>query len=87
MARGGAERIRQYLCRQVDLARRSGDETIVFRSGDVHDALGLENRLPNVCQVLKGAKFRREAGVEMWRHLNSPPSGQGANLVLEFRIL
>ena len=85
--KGDAARIRRYLCQQVQLARRKGDKTITFRSGDVHDALGLVNRLPNVCQVLNGAKFHEAAVVEILRYLERPPSGQGANLVIEFRIL
>lgn len=87
MARGDAERIRHHLCGQVELARRRGDKTIAFRSGDVHDELGLMNRLPNVCQVLNGNKFQDAARVEVLRYLECPPSGQGANLVVEFRIL
>ena len=54
LSKGDAQRIRLYLGDQVDLAREKGDRTVVFRAGDVHTALGLENRMPNVCQVLKG---------------------------------
>ena len=87
MAKGDAERIRSYLIDQVKSARLRGDETITFRSGTVHDALGLVSRMPNVCQVLEGQKFREEAGVRIERHIGSPPSGQGANLKIEFHIL
>ena len=87
LARGDAARIRRYLCQHVELARRRSDKTVTFRSGDVHDELGLVNRLPNVCQVLNGEKFRCAATVEILRYLESPPSGQGANLVIEFRVL
>ena len=41
----------------------------------------------NVCQVLEGEKFHAMAGVEFVRYLDRPPSGQGANLVIEFRVL
>ena len=87
MARGDAWRIRSYLFDQVTLARGRGDKTITFRSGDVHKALGLVNRLPNVSQVLKGSKFLEEAGVAIAGYIKCPPSGQGANLIIEFRIL
>ena len=87
MAKGDAERIRQYLCSQVDSARARGDRTLAFRAGDVHKAIGLENRMPNVCQVLRGRLFRETCRVEFVRLICSPPSGQGANLVIEFRIL
>ena len=47
----------------------------------------MANALPNVCQVLEGEKFHSKAGVELVRYLKRPPSGQGANLSIQFRIL
>ena len=44
------------------------------------------NSHPNVCQVLEGEKFHAMAGVEFVRYLDRPPSVQGANLVIEFRV-
>ena len=64
-----------------------GIGTLAFRAGEVHKALGMENRLPNVCQVLKGRLFREFCRVEIVRYISAPPSGNGANLVIEFRIL
>jgi hypothetical protein len=87
LAKGDAERIRRYLCGQVDLARKRGGKTLVFRAGDVHKALGFENRMPNVCQALKGPLFRKACRVEIVQFIYSPPSKQGANLEVEFRIL
>ena len=87
MATGDAGRIRSYLIDQVKPARLTGDKTITFRAGDVHDALGMVSRMPNVCQVLKSQKFHEAAGVRIARYIASPPSGQGANLIIEFRIL
>ena len=87
MARGDAERIRLYLCGQVDSARRRGDKTITFRAGDIHKALGFANRMPNVCQVLKSTLFHEVCRVDPLRRIYSPPSGQGARLEIEFRIL
>ena len=87
MARGDARRIRLYLCGLVELARGRGDKTITLRSGDIHEALRLVKRLPNVCQVLKGPKFREETRVDLVRYIECPPSCQGANLIIEFRIL
>lgn len=87
MAEGDAERIRLYLCDQVDLARSRGDKTLAFRAGDVHKALGFENRMPNVCQVLKSTQFHEACRVGTVRRICSPPSGQGASLEIEFRTL
>ena len=84
---GDAQRIRRYLRDQVALARGRGDETVTFRAGDVHKALGLVSRMPNVCQVLEGKKFHEEANVELVSYIQRPRLGRGANLVIEFRIL
>ena len=67
--------------------RQAGQLTVTFRAGDVHEALGLVRAHPNVCQVLEGKKFHSMAGVELARYVDRPPSGQGANLKIEFRIL
>ena len=87
MPRGDARRIRNYLCQQVDAARQADATIVTFRAGDVHDNLGLRNRHPNVSQVLEGGLFRRQADVEFVRYVYRPPSGQGANLEIEFRLL
>lgn len=87
LAKGYAPRIRRYLCGRVDSARERGDKTVRFRAGDVHKAVGLENQLPNVCQVLKGRLFREMCRVDIVRVISSPPSGRGANLIIEFHIL
>ncbi len=82
MPEGDAQRIRRYLCEKVASARERGDETIIFCSGDVHKALDLTAAMRNVCQVLKGRMFHEEAGVERVRTIKSPPSGEGATLII-----
>lgn len=87
MAKGDAERIRDYLCREVERARSSGEERVKFRSGDLAKAIGIENRFPNVCQVMRGEKFLTQCRVETARVIEEPPQRNGANLVIEYRIL
>ena len=87
MPTGDADRIRRYLLRRVEEARRAGTSELTFRAGDVHKALGMMSSHANVCQVLEGEKFHAIAGVEFVRYIDRPPSGQGANLVIEFRVL
>ena len=87
MPAGDANRIRRYLCHRINEARLAGEKRVLFRAGDVHRALGLANAYPNVCQVLQGEKFHLQAGVEIAHYVHRPPSGQGASLAIEFRIL
>ena len=87
MPTGDADRIRRYLCHSVDAARQAGETRVTFRAGDVHSTLGMEHAHANVCQVLKGRKFHSLASVEFVRYVDRPPSGQGGNLTIEFRVL
>ena len=87
MPTGDANRIRRYLLRRVEEARRAGTTELTLRAGDVHRDLGMANSHANVCQVLEGEKFHAMAGVEFVSYVDRPPSGQGANLVIEFRVL
>ena len=87
MPTGDANRIRRYLLQRVEEARSAGTTELTLRAGDVHSALGMMNSHASVCQVLQGEKFHAMAGVELVRHLVRPQTGQGANLVIEFRVL
>ena len=87
MPPGDADRIRRYLCQRVEEARLAGKTRVTFRAGDVHGALGLVHAHPNVCQVLEGKEFHSLATVEFVRYVYRPPSGRGANLTIEFRVL
>ena len=88
MPAGDADRVRQYLFQRVEEARMAGASSITFRAGDVHDALGLSNAVPNVCQVLENeGKFHRPAGLQFLKYVYRPPSGLGRRLEIEFRIL
>ena len=87
MAIGDADLIHPYLIEQVKSARLRGERTITFRAGDIHKALGLVNVYPIVCQALESQKFHEAAGVRIARYIKRPPSGRGANLIIEFRIL
>lgn len=80
-----AERIRQHLiAHYVDPARKRNDVAVTIRAGDVHKELGLSSQLPNVCQVIKGEKFRAATGLGKPEILSGPASGRGGNMVYRF---
>ena len=87
MPPGDADRIRRYLYQRVEEARQAGKTRVTFRAGDIHRALGMVHSHPNVCQVLEGKEFHSLATVEFVRNVYRPPSGQGANLTIEFQVL
>jgi hypothetical protein len=61
-----ADQIRQYVIEElIDPARQAGKGELTVRSGDVHKAMGLDNRMPAVCGALDAVKFYDEAGVRL----------------------
>jgi len=85
-ASSSAERIRSFVAREyVQPARRKGERRVKVVAGDVHRALQLKNRVPNVCQVLDSKKFRDENGLEIEEKLG-PPSGMGTRMIYVYRL-
>ena len=82
-----ADEIRQYaLEHYIEPARNAGERRVVVRAMDVHNALGLNGRYPNVCQALDGSKFHRQAGVKIVDY-KGPPSRRGPSAEFVFSIL
>jgi 5-methylcytosine-specific restriction protein B len=72
-----ADEIREHVRNElISPARRSGRSQITIRAGDVHRAMGLQNRMPAVCGALDAAKFYDEAGVTL---VTRSGPHQGAN--------
>jgi hypothetical protein len=69
-----ADEIRQFVLKSYIIpARKRGAKTVAVKAGDVHNRMDLSDRLPNVCQALKGKKFQKLAGV-------GEPTRQGPRL-------
>lgn len=59
-----AERIRDHVIQKyIEPARKSGRNTVKVTAKDVHTALGLNSRYPNVCNALDGDKFKARARI------------------------
>jgi len=63
-----ADSIRRHVMRRYILPGREREVAeITIRAGSVCDAMGLGQRIPNVCQVLGGRKLQAEAGLRLIR--------------------
>ena len=63
-----ADAIRQHIIRWYILpSRKRKVPEITIRAGTVHVEMGLDQRIPNVCQVLGGRKLQKEAGIRLIR--------------------
>ena len=53
-------------------ARDEGKTKVVVVSGDVHSGMGLKNRLPAVCNALRGEKFQEEYNIQLIQEVRLP---------------
>jgi|ERR1035441_5243722 hypothetical protein len=82
-----AQGIRSFVYKEyIEPARRKGELRIKVVAGDVHRALKLKNRVPNVCQVLDSRKFCEENRLEI-EEKSGPPSGMGTRMVYVYRLV
>ena len=79
-----ADRIRLHvITRHIAPARNAGETVVKVTSGDVHREMGLQDRMPAVCEALDAQVFLDMAGVAV-EERSGPP--QGAEAAFEFRI-
>jgi hypothetical protein len=82
-----ADAIRSYAAKEyVQSARRRGLNRIQIRVGDVHRALKLKNRVPNVSSALRSRIFLEKNNLEIEEE-SGPPSGMGTRTTFTYRIL
>jgi len=65
-----AHAVKEY----VAVARRRGEKLVRIVAGDVHRALKLKNRVPNVCNALKSRIFLDQNHLAI-EDVSGPPSG------------
>lgn len=65
--------------RYIEPARRRGERQVTIVAGDVHRELGLQNRVPLVCNALKSRQLETECGVRVI-NVAGPPSGQSTTV-------
>ena len=58
MDKGAADEIREFARSHIiDPARRRGEIVVRIRAGDVHNQMGLRQRIPAVCSAIGSRKF------------------------------
>ncbi len=82
-----ADAIRSYAEKEyVQAARRKGLSRIRIKVGDVHRALKLENRVPNVSSALRSRIFLQKNNLEI-EEVSGPPSKMGTRTTFTYRLL
>jgi hypothetical protein len=71
--------VERELRRQLAHAQQSGLGLVDIRAGELHRDVKGEDRMPLVCHVMRTLMVSPEV-------LSGPPSGQGASLVVRYRL-
>ncbi|MFZ5901738.1 hypothetical protein [Desulforudis sp. DRI-14] len=80
-----ANEVRDYCGKHiVEPARARGQKEVVIRAGDVHRAMGFQNRLPLVCSALGARVFEEDYRVRR-KSVEGPLNG--SNTIFTFTIL
>src|SRR5271165_3584755 len=86
MKRDSSDRVREYVrTRYIEPARRNGNLTVTVVAGEVQKGVGLQNRVPLVCQALKSKKFLAENDLALEK-LEGPPSGMSTTVKVTYRL-
>ena len=64
--------------------REKGDNIVLIRAGDIHTAMGYNNRLPLVCSSLGSKKFENIAKVQ---RVSIEGPLNGSNTTFIFRLI
>ncbi len=61
-----ADEIREFVfVAIIKPARRRGEKSITIRAGDIHKAMGLTDRMPQVVSSIEADKFQKFANVTL----------------------
>lgn len=76
---GQTDAIRNYITKQLLIAKEHGHKFYDIRSGDIHKDLGLENRMPSVCHAMESLDMFQNVKV-----IHNTPSGKSSTKVIRY---
>lgn len=78
----GINEVKHYISILFKNALANGKKEIILKSGDIHSNLGLEERMPIVCDAMW--YFFAENDDEI---IECPPKKKGSRLIIKYRIV
>ncbi len=75
-----AETIRRFIGEWLKEAECRGRSVLAVKAGDVHKALGLQDRMPQVVSAMR--TLMRDDDILA----KAPPSGQGSDFIIVYRL-
>ena len=86
-AQSDSDRVRQHAAdTYLRAARHRGDRTFSVNVGTVHNALGLNNRVPLVCAALTSKKFLNQNSLRLISK-TGPASGQSSTVTYTYEFV
>ncbi len=84
---GASSAIREFVTRKyVSAARRQASARFTVNAGEVHKAMRLHNRVPQVCSVLQSSKFLEKNGLRIVEK-SGPPSGLSTSVTITYEFV
>lgn len=81
-----ADQIRDFVLRHyIEPARKRGEKFVTVPVGEVHNELGLKNRIPLVISAITARKFLKQHSLSV-HHTEGPPSGQSTTVRITFSL-
>ncbi|THE11873.1 hypothetical protein E1I69_13380 [Bacillus timonensis] len=78
MKKGLTDEIRRYIITILNKAHENGADYLDLRSGDIHKAMGLKDRLPSVCGAMESL------GIYQYSIIKDTPSGKSSTRVVRY---
>lgn len=79
-----ADEIRDFVFRTyIEPTRKRGERTVRVRAGDVHEGMGLSDRMPAVCGAIGTRKFEKKYRVRL---AGREGPTQGADVYFTFEV-
>jgi hypothetical protein len=87
VSKSDSELVRQHATKTyLSAARRKSSQTFSVNVGEVHKALGLNNRVPLVCAALSSKKFLTRNRLRLVSK-TGPPSGQSTTVTFTYELM
>lgn len=74
----GTKEIREHIKKLKKVAKNEGKESITLIANDIHKSLGLQNRMPLVCNAMKQTMGNHD------RIIHTTPSGYSSTLEIKY---
>ena len=74
------EQIREYIEEFKRVAKETGKDMLILRSGNIHKELNLKDAMPSVCNAMRQCMDKGD------RILHTTPSGNSSTILIQYNL-